>query len=625
MPDDTSNTNQTNQNDSNNQENSNNTNNTQSTGNCVYDKYGRTPDKSQICAIGIKSASADVEKGVVKCVFENKCAHCGKPALMWGWHWDNDPEKIKKFDGTDGTAEGHIYCVQSEGGCDADFSIEGNEHINGSTAKLTLVSGPTPSSEEEAEKLSNGELACDGTQVPSSGSTSAGGSAVLIPDKTFYGLIKQILGAIDGIFVIANNMAYLLSFKDMYRYRNLYEEYIPEIKMSDIAIDGVTHNWTTEGCYNAVEVTYADGMIRYQHDALIELYGENIFYYEFPEDDEETAKAKAKALLGAHIRDYSLDIELDCVYNPNITAGSWVKIPKTLTKVSNTNKKGPIKKLYKKKEKQVRKGVNITNINEIVQQIDDHEKTIEHITTEDGEQYDIEIEKKDYEIYFVQSYRFRWTPKHAPIMSLLLKYGPDTPEDPVNATIGVGGVQTTSSGGSSAGAMYGDDCFGVEIAQLEGDYRIPHDGSGGIEYATQNPPSEQMTAGRCKQGSTYEKEVAGKTAEEAYYIASSKFVYCCYADNCSKYKCNEERWTSGECGFNCGDCATILKSVLDCVGQKNWIFHIDQHYHTMIDDNGTIKSVDLSRGILKGGDSNTHSVGWPVAHTGSCGCSCRTC
>ena len=51
---------------------------------CIYDKWGRTPDKSQICAIGLKSASADTQSGVTKCVFENKCAHCGKPALMWG-------------------------------------------------------------------------------------------------------------------------------------------------------------------------------------------------------------------------------------------------------------------------------------------------------------------------------------------------------------------------------------------------------------------------------------------------------------------------------------------------------------------------------------------------------------
>ena len=170
----------------------------------------------------------------------------------------------------------------------------------------------------------------------------------------------------------------------------------------------------------------------------------------------------------------------------------------------------------------------------------------------------------DYELFFVQSYTCRWDKHNSLIMDLELKYGPDTPEDPVNATIGTGMIQTEGGATSNASSMNGDDCFGVEIAQLEGDYRIPHSGAGGIEYATKNPPSDVMTAGKCKQGSTYQQEVAGKTPQEAFYIATAKFVYCCYADNCGKYKCNEERWNSGECGFNCGDSATILKSLLDC-------------------------------------------------------------
>lgn len=596
-----------------NNQNENNTENNTTTGSCIYDEYGRSPDGKTICGIGKKSASADTSTGFVKCVFKNECPWCGKPTLRWGWNWQDDAEKVSVFQGTDGAAEGHFYCIQADGGCDADYSVEGNEHINGSDKKMELISGPTPSSEQEAQQLVNGQMPCDNSSN-AQGSTSVGGSAVLIPDKTFYGLIKQILGVIDGVFTIANNMAYLLSFKDLYKYRDMYEEHIPEIKMSDILIDGLHHNWTTDGLYNAVEVTYDSGIIRYQHDTLVELYGENTFYYEFPNDDEETAKSKARALLSAHVRDYSLDIFVDCVYNPNITVGSWVKIPKTLTNVTTTSEKGGIKTLYKAPEKKVRKGVNISDINVI----SNEGKTIQHITTEDNEEYDIEIEEKDYEIFFVQGLRMRWTPKQAPIMHLHLKYGPDTPEDPINATIGVGMV---TSSGVSTGGMYGDDCFGVEIAQLEGDYRIPHSGAGGIEYATQNPPTAEMTAGRCKQGSSYAQEVAGKTPEEAYYIATAKFVYCCYADNCHLYKCNEERWDSGECGFNCGDSATILKSVLDCVGQKNWIFHIDGHYHTMIDQNGTIQSVDLSRRS----DQNTHTVGWPAANRGSCGCPCYNC
>ena len=123
------NTNTTNNKQENNTETPNTENTPNTSSGCVYDKYGRTPDKSQICAIGIKSAGADTQDGVVKCVFKNECPHCHNNSLMWGWKWENDPEKVAKFEGTDGTNEGHIYCVMSEGGCDADYSIEGNEHI----------------------------------------------------------------------------------------------------------------------------------------------------------------------------------------------------------------------------------------------------------------------------------------------------------------------------------------------------------------------------------------------------------------------------------------------------------------------------------------------------------------
>ena len=333
---------------------------------------------------------------------------------------------------------------------------EMNKKTNGKC--VAVYGGTTP------EEMLNAAIAALNGVAPTGGSSNqssgGGGGAVKIPDLTFYGLIKQILGAVDGVFIIANNMAYLLSFKQLYTYRDKYEDYILELQPSEIITDSIIRNWTTDGFYNSVEVTYADGIIKMQHDALVSTYGENVFYYEFPEDDEETAKAKADALLSAHVRDYSIDLQLNCLYNPNITVGAWIKVPKTLTKISGPTSKtsGELAK-KNKEEKKLHKGVNITNMNEIIQKINGKEKTIQKITTEDEEEYEVEIEKKDYEIYFVQGYKLRWTPDESPIMSLHLKYGPDTPEDPVNATVGTGGVQSGGAVASNGAASWGSDCL----------------------------------------------------------------------------------------------------------------------------------------------------------------------
>lgn len=460
---------------------------------------------------------------------------------------------------------------------------------------------------ETCEKLAQNILAAmNGQGIFGGGTTtgqSTGGSAVLIPDKTFYGLIKQILGAIDGVFIIANNMAYLFSFKDFYNYRDLYEEYIPEIKVSDIIIDSVTHNWTTQGCYNAVEVTYSDGIVKYQHDALVELYGESVFYYEFLSDDEETAKSKAKALLSAHIRDYSLDLELNCLYNPNITVGGWVKIPKTLVNLSfNNYDQNTLKKIYKTSEERKRKGVKITNINEITQLVDDENKNIQHIITEDKEEYDIEVEKKDYEIYFVQGYKLRWTPEIAPIMHLHLKYGPDTPEDPVNATIGTGSVST------SGNAQFGNDCFYVcEImpnnnACINDDHYLAE----GDLHKSGFEPQEQHLRSRCKQGSNLAKDMAGKTPQEVYAHIRSKFGYCLYADSSSLWPCVSDMYDQA-CGANCGDTTRLLKCGLDAIGIKNWGVHINGHYFNALELDGKWVAIDGT-----GSYDYSNTAGFPI-------------
>lgn len=476
-----------------------------------------------------------------------------------------------------------------------------NQKANGKC--VAIYGGKTP---EEALQAARDAL--QGKGILSGGSatqsTNIGGTAVLIPDKTFFGLIKQILGAVDAVFIIANNMAYLLSFKQLYYYRNKYEDYILELKPSDILVDSVTRSWASDGFYNSVEVEYSDGIIKYQHDALVNVYGENTFYYSFPDDDEETAKAKANALLSAHVRDYSLDLQLNCIYNPNITVGSWIKIPKTLTKISGATSKttGELDKT-KTEDKKTHKGVTIENIVAKTQQDKNGKpKTIQTITTSDNETYNIEVSSKDYDIFFVQGYKMRWTPDQSPIMSLHLKYGPDTPEDPVNATIGTGGVQSTTSGGG-----FGDDCFYICEIMPNNNARIGTHGPNAPDlHKAGFEPQEQHYKPRCKQGSNLAKDMAGKTPQEVHNAVRAKFGYCYYGDSSSLWPCVSDMYDQA-CGTNCGDGARILKCALDAINIKSWGVHVVDHYFCAAEINGEWVCLDAT-----GSYSWSNTAGWPA-------------
>lgn len=461
--------------------------------------------------------------------------------------------------------------------------------------------------EQLAEQICNGTCASgnSGSSNGSDTSSNTGASAVLIKDVTFYGVIKQIIGAIDGIFIIANNMAYLLTFQDMYKYRDKFEDNIPKIEPKYILYDSFEKKWTPTACYNAVEVTYADGTIRYQNDALVRQYGDNTFYYDFPSDDAETAKSKASALLAAHIRDYSTDIQLSIFYNENITVGSWVKIPKTLTEVKGRTRQDRIEELAKKQNKDIkkkRKGVNITNMTEeLVKQADNSYKKVQHLTDEKGKKIDIELENKDYDLFFVQGFTCRWNKKQSLIMDLHLKYGPDTPEDPINATISTGGgTSSTPSNGNSGTASWGNDCFSICDICIEDCRKVLGYGGGrrqdAEEYIRKHEPDSKYLQGRAKQDSQYAKDVAGKTAQEAYTMFRNKFDYACYSDSCdSSYPCCDDLWTKTKAA-NCGDSTRMLKVLMDAVGVPCYGIHVDGHYFNAVQVDGTWHTLDGTRG-----------------------------
>lgn len=428
---------------------------------------------------------------------------------------------------------------------------------------------------KDATEMGNNLVAAMGGQAQG-GQSATGGGAVSIPDKTFYGLIKQIMGAVDAVFIIANNMAYLLSFKDVYEYRNQFDKFIPIIEAKDVLRDSLVKNWSTDGYYNAVEVSYADGIIKYQNDVLVKQYGENAFYYEFPEDDEETAKAKADALLAAHIRDYSTNIQLSVFYNENITEGSWVKVNKTLTQISGKTLREIEQDKLKEKGNKIstkHKGVTIENLIEKTITQDDITKTIQTITDEEGNVFDIEIDKSEYELFFVQSYTCRWDEHNSLIMDLELKYGPDTPEDPINATIGVGGI---SSGGGAVGGQAADI----------------------------NAFVQQCLGSSAKQDRA--------TAEKLYKCLQGLIVYSYY--DCSHYTTASECYQHAK-ELNCADTSRLVTACYKAAGFQCQVVWGPGHFWNELQVGSETITIDLSSG--KTGVAPSKAMGDKISAGGS--------
>ena len=124
-----------------------------------FTKCGVSEDKKYVMAIGLPSAGKDSKKGWTKTVFKRKCPKCGSTELYWHiFYAGNETSNWGRFPCTGrqegGSAEGHIFCKS----CDADYSVQGWDHISGSTKKLTKESSTVASSKKEAYKLKNGEM-----------------------------------------------------------------------------------------------------------------------------------------------------------------------------------------------------------------------------------------------------------------------------------------------------------------------------------------------------------------------------------------------------------------------------------------------------------------------------------
>lgn len=121
-----------------------------------YNKCGVSTDGKYLMAIGLPSAGKDPMSGWTKTIFQRKCPHCGSTNLVWDWNWGSYSDCRGANEG--GSAEGHIFCK----GCDADYSVQGYEHISGSNYAVTKAGSTVASSREEAQKLKSGGMSSGG-------------------------------------------------------------------------------------------------------------------------------------------------------------------------------------------------------------------------------------------------------------------------------------------------------------------------------------------------------------------------------------------------------------------------------------------------------------------------------
>ena len=186
---------------------------------------------------------------------------------------------------------------------------------------------------------------------------------------------------------------------------------------------------------------------------------------------------------------------------------------------------------------------------------DGKNKKIQTVTDAEGEKYDIELEDSEYELFFVQGYTCRWDKHNSLIMDLYLKYGPDTPQDPINATVGTGGGTSVSS--SAVGGQAAD--INAFVKQCLG-----------------NSASQDKA-----------------TAEKLYKCLQGLIVYSFY--ECSHYSTPSECYQHAK-ELNCADTSRLVTACYKAAGFQCQCVWGPGHFWNEVTIGGEVITVDLSSG-----------------------------
>ena len=224
-----------------------------------WDKYGRSPDKKTLLAIGLPSAGKDKRSYTfTETQFSNYCPKCKrKGTLLWGIFYGS------RFNGKSegGSAEGHIFC--SNGMCDADYSVQGWDHINGSNYRCKILVDTKKSSKERALQLKEGKLPYDGPASSNSNDDNNSGSSIKAA-------IKDVMYNWDG-------EAELFLIDDTVFVRKIPSPTTAKLSLVEgvnVDLGSVTINDINPSTVNHLTAEFGDYELTIQDDYLIKRFGD---------------------------------------------------------------------------------------------------------------------------------------------------------------------------------------------------------------------------------------------------------------------------------------------------------------------------------------------------------------
>lgn len=218
--------------------------------------------------------------------------------------------------------------------------------------KMYYVCGD--SAEVLGQRILSGGGGSGGSSSSSSGGTST--TAPLLEGKwSFQELISEICNGIDIMFLVKRNMVLITDYENLFSDAIFIREgkntAAPEedIKQWQLEEGSYDMNINKYGYYNSVTVNYSGGSVTETYDDLVNIYGEINIIYDEPKATKAEAQAKAKSLLSAHLRDFSMSITATTTV-PDIDIGDIITLKNPLNK---TNKSGSNEEMF------FTKGVNI--------------------------------------------------------------------------------------------------------------------------------------------------------------------------------------------------------------------------------------------------------------------------